>query len=100
MGCLFVAFMSFFPRLAFLMVWIARPKLVDAAFDTFFFPFIGILLLPFTTLMYVVLYQPGGLSGGDWVWISIAVLFDVAHMVGSYVGRDQLTSSYPTRARG
>jgi hypothetical protein len=34
MGCLFVIFAGVFPRLAVLIVWIARPERVDAAFST------------------------------------------------------------------
>ena len=38
MGCLFALMAGVFPRLALFMVWVARPKLVDAAFDTWFLP--------------------------------------------------------------
>ena len=96
MGCILGAFMVLFPRFAFLLVWIARPERVDAAFDTFIIPFFGVLLLPFTTLMYVILYRPGGLEGWDWVWIGLAVLCDLAHTGGTYVQRDQIRSGYPT----
>jgi hypothetical protein len=94
MGCIFAAFMSLFPRFAFLIVWVARPKLVDAAFDTFLIPFVGVMLLPFTTLMYVILYQPGGLEGSDWIWIALAALCDLAHTGGTYVQREQITQDY------
>ena len=63
MGCLFVMFAGLFPRLGLLMVWIARPNQVDLAFDGWFWPLLGIIFLPFTTLMYVILYRGGGLSG-------------------------------------
>ena len=62
MGCLFVMFAGLFPRLGLFMLWLARPKMVDAAFDTFIWPLLGIIFLPFTTLMYVILHH-GGLSG-------------------------------------
>jgi hypothetical protein len=94
MGCIFAVFTFLFPRLGFLLVWIARPNLVDAAFDSFLVPFFGVFLLPFTTLMYVILYRGSGLSGTDWVWIAIAVVLDVAQLGGSYVQRQQVTSSY------
>ena len=96
MGCIFAAFMALFPRLAFLLVWIARPKAVDAAFDTLLIPLAGVILLPFTTLMYVILYRPGGLDGWDWFWIALAVVCDIAHMGGTYVQREQITGDYPT----
>jgi len=33
MGCLFAMFAGLFPRLGLFMLWVARPNLVDAAFD-------------------------------------------------------------------
>jgi hypothetical protein len=90
MGCLFVAFAGLFPRLGLLMVWIARPNQVDAAFNTWFWPLLGIIFLPFTTLMYVILYRGGGLHGFDWFWIGLAVLFDIGHTVSGYSQRRQV----------
>jgi hypothetical protein len=81
MGCLFAIFAGVFPRLALLMVWIVRPKFVDAAFDTWIFPLLGIIFLPFGTLMYVLFYTPGvGLTGWEWFWVVIAGMLDVAHL--------------------
>ena len=65
MGCIFAAFMSLFPRLAFFLVWVARPEKVDAAFDTFLIPFFGIFLMPFTTLIYVVIVDNGASAEGS-----------------------------------
>lgn len=79
MGCLFAMFAGLFPRLALIFVWIARPKMVDAAFDTWIIPLLGLLILPFATLMYVILWQAGGLSGWDWLWVGLAALLDIAH---------------------
>jgi hypothetical protein len=67
MGCLFALMAGVFPRLALFILWVARPERVDAAFDTFLLPLLGIIFLPFATLMYVLLYTPGcGLTGWDW----------------------------------
>jgi hypothetical protein len=56
MGCLFALLAGFFPRLALFIVWVARPALVGAAFGTWIVPLLGIIFLPFATLMYVILY--------------------------------------------
>ena len=67
MGCLFAMFAGIFPRFALFVLWVARPARIDAAFDTFLLPLLGIIFLPFATLMYVLLYTPGrGLTGWDW----------------------------------
>jgi hypothetical protein len=80
MGCLFAIVAGLFPRLAFFIYWIARPGKVDAAFDTFIFPLLGIIFLPFATLVYVILYTVGvGLNGWEWLWVFLAALLDVGH---------------------
>jgi hypothetical protein len=88
MGCLLVLFAGFFPRFGLFLVWILRPARVDAAFDTFIFPLLGIIFLPFATLMYVILYTPGvGLLGWEWFWVAICALFDLVHWGASYTQR-------------
>lgn len=52
MGCLFAIFASLFPRLAVLLIWLARPVLFTAVFGGFFLcQILGIIFLPFTSLM-------------------------------------------------
>ena len=83
MGCWFAVFGGLFPRLALLILWIARPALVDAAFNTFILPLLGIIFLPFTTLIYVIVYVPGeGLTGWGFLWVIIALLLDIGHWGG------------------
>jgi hypothetical protein len=80
-----------FPRLALLIVWIARPGLVGAAFNTFLLPLLGIIFLPFATLIFVLLYTPGvGLVGLDWFWVILAVLLDIGHWSAGYTQRNQI----------
>ena len=55
MGCLFAMFAGLFPRLGVLIIWLVRPVLVDAAFGTFIWPLLGLIFLPFATLIYVIL---------------------------------------------
>ncbi|MEV0199708.1 hypothetical protein [Nonomuraea sp. NPDC050691] len=68
--------------MAVFILWIARPALVGAVFDTWIWPLLGLIFLPFATLMYIVLSVSGArLSGGDWAWIVLAVLLDLLHWV-------------------
>lgn len=91
MGCLFALLGGLFPRLAVLIYWIARPERVDAAFSTFIWPLLGIIFLPFTTLIYLLLYTPGrGLVGFDWFWIVLAVILDLAHWGAGATQRNQI----------
>jgi hypothetical protein len=88
MGCLLAAFAGFFPRIALFMFWILRPARVDAAFDTWIIPLLGIVFMPFATLMYAVLYTRGGLSGWEWFWVVVAGILDVSHWVVGASQRD------------
>ena len=91
MGCLFVLMAGFFPRFALFIIWVARPAKVDAAFDGWFWPLLGIIFLPFATLIYVIVYTPGvGLIGFDWFWVILAVLLDIGNWSASYTQRNKI----------
>jgi hypothetical protein len=91
MGCLFAIFAGLFPRLALFIVCVARPALVAAAFNTWLVPLLGIIFLPFATLMYVILYTPGfGLAPWEWFWVVLAGVFDLAHLVAGIARRREL----------
>ena len=91
MGCLFALGAAFFPRIALLIIWIARPVYVDAVFDTWIWPLLGLIFLPFTTLIWVLLDQPPvGVHGWDWLWIVIAVFLDLGHYVSVAAQRNQM----------
>lgn len=77
MGCLFIAYAAVFPRLALLTIWLLRPGLVDAAFDTWIWPLLGLILVPFATLLYIVLYHIGGLTWWEWFWVAVLAIFDL-----------------------
>jgi hypothetical protein len=96
MGCFFLMFAGLFPRLGVLFIWLARPAYFTAAFgDTFIWPILGILFLPFTTLMYVLLWSPAGLTGLDWLWLLLAAAIDIANWGGNaYANRDRYASRY------
>ena len=91
MGCLLVLLGAFAPRILFLIIWIARPVYVDAVFDTFIFPLLGLIFLPFTTLIYLLMEGTvGGISGFDWVWLALAVILDLTHYAQAYGARNEM----------
>ena len=93
MGCLFALFAGAFPRLGTLFIWLARPVYFNAAFGgSWFWPLLGIIFLPFTTLMYVLLWSPGiGLIGFDWFWLILALVLDIGQIAGTgYANRDRV----------
>lgn len=92
MGCLFAIFGGLFPRLAVLFLWLARPVLFDAAFGgSFLLPVLGIIFLPFTTLIYALVWTPGiGLTGLDWLWVILALILDIGGYGSTgYANRDR-----------
>jgi hypothetical protein len=68
---------SFAPRLVLLFMWIIGTR-VKLAFNNFIVPLLGLIFLPYTTIMYVLVWSPGiGVYGWDWVWIGLGVVLDV-----------------------
>jgi hypothetical protein len=66
------------PRIALAAWWIFGNK-VDAAFDTWLWPLLGLLLLPWTTLFYVIVWSAvGGVSGAEWLFVALGFAFDIA----------------------
>ena len=95
-GCL-TAFVSSFSRIMLLMYWFARPAVMDATFSTVILPCLGFLILPFTTLMYVLLVQGvGTIQGLDWLWLFLAVILDLATIGGAgAANRNRIPAGYP-----
>ena len=78
MCCFFLTLLFLGPRLAFLVYWLIAPLRVQASFNNFNFPWLvgiaGLVFLPWTTLMYVIVYP---LNGWDWLWIGLAIAVDI-----------------------
>lgn len=95
MPCLFVLLAGMFPRVADILLWIARPNFFLNAFGgSWIWPLLGIIFLPFTTLMYVLLWSPTGLVGWDWLWLGVAVLLDLMHYAHTVVNNRNAIPGY------
>jgi hypothetical protein len=87
MGCLLALLAAISPRLALALVWIFT-NLVDRAFTGFLVPLLGLIFLPFTTLLYVLAYRPAvGVSGWGWFLVFVGLLFDLGSYGGGAFGR-------------
>jgi hypothetical protein len=88
MGCLLVLLAAFAPRVTLVFVWIFS-DLVDRAFAGFVIPLLGLLVLPYTTLFYVLAWSPvGGVSGWGWLVVALGFFCDLGHLaVGGMRGR-------------
>jgi len=81
------------PRIALAVWWIFGEK-VDVAFSTWIWPLLGLLVLPWTTLFYVIVWSAvGGVSGAEWLFVALGVVFDVA-TYSARSARARYASSY------
>jgi hypothetical protein len=52
---------------------------VDAAFGSALWPLLGLLVAPWTTLMYLLAWSPvSGVSGAEWILVGLGVILDIA----------------------
>jgi hypothetical protein len=78
MGCLILLTSMISPRLALVLVWIFT-NFVDRAYDSFIVPFLGLLVLPWTTLIYSLAYAPRvGVTGWGWFFVLLGLLADLS----------------------
>jgi hypothetical protein len=80
------------PRFAVLIWWIFGDK-VELAFDSWIWPLLGIVFLPWTTLAYVIAWQPGGLDGN---WDVLLIVIGIALDVFTYLHRFAAKSVRPS----
>ena len=95
MCCAFLALVLLGPRVFGAFWWIFQPVRWEAAFRDFaggnlwwIWPVLGIVFLPWTTIMYVIV-SPGGVVGWDWLWIILMLVGDIASYGGG-VGRKRV----------
>jgi hypothetical protein len=77
MCCAFLIAAGLGPRIAFVLIWIFGDR-VEHAFDSWIWPLLGLLFLPWTALLYVLVWSVGGVSGAEWIVVAIGVALDIA----------------------
>lgn len=93
MCCILAALFMLGPRAAIVLWWLFDPIRWGATFDTFIGPALGFLFLPWTTLMYVIVF-PGGATGLDFVWLALAVAMDLfSWFGGGFSGRNRMSAT-------
>ncbi len=70
---------ALFARLALLVVWLSTPLVNRAFAGGWILPLLGFLLLPITTLTYILVYSiAGSVTGWSWLWVALGILLDAA----------------------
>jgi uncharacterized membrane protein len=65
------------PRVVLGVMWYSGDK-VDDAFTGWFVPALGLVFLPYATIMYVLLVAANGsVHGSQWILVGIAATVDV-----------------------
>lgn len=74
--CLFALMLAGFPRIAVIFWWMLNPFRFVSLFDSWLFPFLGILFLPWTTLAYLLIGKNPGLF--EWFILGFAFVLDIS----------------------
>jgi hypothetical protein len=92
--CLLLAiFVLLGPRALIFFWWLVEPQRWALTFETAFVPIIGFLFLPWTTIMYVIVF-PGGIEGLDWLWLGIGLAVDLASYGSSAWGNRASSATF------
>ena len=76
-GCLIALLAGFAPRIVIILAWLFSDRW-DIVWDTWIWPLLGFIFLPYTTIMYVLVWNIAtGVSGWDWLWIGLGVMLDI-----------------------
>jgi hypothetical protein len=84
MPCLIALFALIGPRVALVFTAIFS-NMISRAIDSFWVALLGFILLPWTTLAYVVFYDLGSgrhVTGFEWFLVGLAFLVDLATWAG------------------
>ena len=75
------------PRLAIFLLWVFTNYL-NRAFDTFLWPLLGFLFLPWTTIAYAIAQNElGGVNGIGLLVVVLGLLGDIGVLGGGARGR-------------
>ena len=78
MCCFALALGLLGPRVILFFMWVFGSR-VDHAFDSWIWPLLGFLFLPWTTVMYALTWSPvGGVAGADWILVALGLVADIA----------------------
>jgi hypothetical protein len=86
--CILGCFGLFVPRVVTIFLWIFTDY-VSRAFSSFIWPLLGIIVLPFTTMFYVLVYSVAdhGPTGLGWALVFLGLLLDLSSYSSGYRGR-------------
>ncbi len=89
MGCLIAVIAVFAPRIGLILMWVFSPYVTRAFHGGWLWPLLGLIFLPFTTIIYSLVFVPGvGVTGIRWLWVGLGVFLDIFwHGASGWRGR-------------
>jgi hypothetical protein len=110
-GCLLAMGIGLAPRLFLILAWIFSDRWDRVWGSDWLVPLLGIIFLPYTTVMYMLIWTPAGIESWDWLWIILGLMLDIMKWAQLYQerrgipgypgGHEYATSStYPSSPAG
>jgi len=88
LGCLLAFGAAFVPRVVLVLAWIFSQRWDQVWKGDWLVPLLGIIFLPYTTIMYMLAWSPAvGVQGWEWMWVGLGLLLDVMKWAQIYNNR-------------
>lgn len=87
LGCLLIFGLAVAPRAFLILAWIFSDRWPIVWHGDFLVPLLGILFVPYTTVMYMLVWSPTGIHGWDWLWILMGLFLDFSQYAQSAAKR-------------
>ena len=94
LGCLLAFGLATAPRLFLVLAWIFADRWPIVWGDAWIAPLLGIIFLPYTTVMYLLAWTTMGIAGTAWLWIILGLFLDATHYYQAAMHREQVPG-YP-----
>ena len=95
LGCLLVIRFSIAPRVMLVLAWLFSDRWQVVWGGEWLWPLLGIIFLPYTTIMYVLVWTANGIEGWDWIWMILGLILDLMHW-GQWFEKRRQVPGYTT----
>jgi hypothetical protein len=97
LGCLLALGIAIAPRAVLILAWLFSDRWNIVWQGNVILPILGIVFLPFTTVMYMLTWTVTGIQGWDWLWIVLGFFIDITNWAQGAANRRQIPG-YPAEA--
>jgi hypothetical protein len=95
MGCLFLLISLLSPRLGIVFLWAFTDYVFRAFGNAWFWPLLGLIFLPWTTLLYILVAAPvGSITLWGWLMVALGLILDLSSHAQSWNNRQQARMVY------